>query len=166
MTIHLMQEIGIKYIFRGKISSYRKEIEKMETEDEEIEIKITEKKVKSVEEKEVKEKLRKKGKIETRLVKYQLETGEEEILITNLEEKEFAREEVGKLYFRRWNIELAYNIAKNKLELQNFSGQNKIVVEQEFYGQMLMLNIAEDFRKDANKGIEKKKGYCKKLHEK
>ena len=155
--IYLMQEIGIKYIFRGKISSYRKEIEKMETEDEEIEIKITEKKVKSVEEKEVKEKLRKKGKIETRLVKYQLETGEEEILITNLEEKEFAREEVGKLYFRRWNIELAYNIAKNKLELQNFSGQNKIVVEQEFYGQMLMLNIAEDFRKDANKGIEKKK---------
>lgn len=155
--IYLMQEIGIKYIFRGKISSYRKEIEKMETEDEEIEIKITEKKVKSVEEKEVKEKLRKKGKIETRIVKYQLETGEEEILITNLEEKEFAREEVGKLYFRRWNIELAYNIAKNKLELQNFSGQNKIVVEQEFYGQMLMLNIAEDFRKDANKGIEKKK---------
>lgn len=155
--IYLLQEIGIKYIFRGKISSYRKEIEKMETEDEEIEIKITEKKVKSVEEKEVKEKLRKKGKIETRIVKYQLETGEEEILITNLEEKEFAREEVGKLYFRRWNIELAYNIAKNKLELQNFSGQNKIVVEQEFYGQMLMLNIAEDFRKDANKGIEKKK---------
>ena len=155
--IYLLQEIGIKYIFRGKISSYRKEIEKMKTEDEEIEIKITEKKIKSVKEKEVKEKLRKKGKIETRIVKYQLETGEEEILITNLEEKEFAREEVGKLYFRRWNIELAYNIAKNKLELQNFSGQNKIVVEQEFYGQILMLNIAEDFRKDANKGIEKKK---------
>lgn len=155
--IYLLQEIGIKYIFRGKISSYRKEIEKMKTEDEEIEIKITEKKIKSVKEKEVKEKLRKKGKIETRLVKYQLETGEEEILITNLVEEEFGREEVGKLYFRRWNIELAYNIAKNKLELQNFSGQSKIVVEQEFYGQMLMLNIAEDFRKDANEGIEKKK---------
>ena len=155
--IYLLQEIGIKYIFRGKISSYRKEIEKMKTEDEEIEIKITEKKIKSVKEKEVKEKLRKRGKIETRLVKYQLETGEEEILITNLEEEEFGREEIGKLYFRRWNIELAYNIAKNKLELQNFSGQSKIVVEQEFYGQMLMLNIAEDFRKDANEGIEKKK---------
>lgn len=154
--IYLLQEIGIKYIFRGKKSSYRKEIEKMEAEDEEIEIKITEKKIKRVKEKEVKEQLRKKGKIETRLVKYQLETGEEEILITNLEE-EFGREEVGKLYFRRWNIELAYNIAKNKLELQNFSGQSKIVVEQEFYGQMLMLNIAEDFRKDANEGIEKKK---------
>lgn len=155
--IYLLQEIGIKYIFRGKISSYRKEIEKMKTEDEEIEIKITEKKIKSVKEKEVKEKLRKRGKIETRLVKYQLETGEEEILITNLEEEEFEREEIGKLYFRRWNIELAYNISKNKLELQNFSGQSKIVVEQEFYGQMLMLNIAEDFRKDANEGIEKKK---------
>ena len=31
------------------------------------------------------------------------------------------------------------------------------MVEQEFYGQMLMLNIAEDFRKEANEGIEKKK---------
>ena len=42
--IYLLQEIGIKYIFRGKISNYRKEIEKMKREDEEIEIKITEKK--------------------------------------------------------------------------------------------------------------------------
>ena len=51
------------------------------------------------------------------------------------------------IYYRRWKIELAYNIAKNKLELQNFTGQSKIVVKQEFYGQMLMLNIAEDLKK-------------------
>lgn len=155
--IYVLQEIGIKYIFRGKISNYKKEIEKQKEDDGEIEIKINEKKIKNVKEKNLKEELRRKGKIKSRLVKYELETGEEEILITNLKEEEFNREEIGKLYYRRWNIELAYNIAKNKLELENFSGQSKIVVEQEFYGQMIMLNIAEDFRKDANEGIEKKK---------
>ena len=61
------------------------------------------------------------------------------------------------MYFKRWKIELAYEIAKNKLEIQNISGHSKIVVEQDFYAQMYLLNIAEDLRKEANKKIKNKK---------
>ena len=34
------------------------------------------------------------------------------------------------------------------------SGQSKLVVEQEFYAQMLMMNIAEDLRKEANQKVK------------
>ena len=51
--IYVLQEIGIKYIFRGQTSSYKKEIEKMKKEDGEIEIKITEKRIKNIREKEL-----------------------------------------------------------------------------------------------------------------
>ena len=78
-------------------------------------------------------------------------------MLTNLKEEEFKTDDIGELYFKRWKIELAYDIAKNKLEIQNISGHSKIVVEQDFYAQMYLLNIAEDLRKEANKKVKNKK---------
>lgn len=151
--IHVLNEAKIKYLFRAPNSRYKKEISNMKKEDEEVSIAITRNRIKNIKDSEVREKLRALKTIESRFVKYKLETGETELLITNLSSEEFTGDEIGELYFRRWNIELAYNIAKNKLEIQNFSGQSKIVVEQEFYAQMLMLNIAEDLRKEANNKV-------------
>ncbi len=151
--IHVLKEAKIKYLFRAPNSRYKKEISNMKREDEEVLIAITQSRMKNIKDPEVREKLKEMKTIESRFVKYKLETGETELLITNLSPEEFTGEEIGELYFKRWNIELAYNIAKNKLEIQNFSGQSKIVVEQEFYAQMLMLNIAEDLRKEANKKV-------------
>lgn len=159
--IYLLQSIGIKYLFRLRTDSLRLEQENMKTKDEIVNIEITSKRLEKIKDKDIRKKLKEEKKLESRFVKYTLDTGEEEILITNIDEKDFSTEEMGNLYYKRWQIELAYNIAKNKLELQNFTGQNKIVVEQEFYGQMLMMNIAEDLKKDANKKVEKgtEKGY-------
>lgn len=159
--INFLEELGIKYLFRMDKKKYAKEVGAMKTVDEEINIEITEKRLRDIKDIEVQEQLKKKGNIVSRVVKYELETKEIEILITNIAKEEFTTEEIGKMYFRRWNIELAYNIAKNKLEIQNFSGHSQIVVEQEFYAQMLMMNLAEDFKKDANSEINKtrKNGY-------
>ena len=129
----------------------------MKGNDEIVAIELTRKRLEKIKSKEIRKELKEKKKLESRFVKYILNTGEEEILITNVDRQDFSTEEIGELYYRRWKIELAYNIAKNKLELQNFTGQSKIVVEQEFYGQMLMLNIAEDLKKEANKKVEKGK---------
>lgn len=155
--IYFLDEIGIKYLFRNKKENLKAEQEKMKTKDEIVDIELTSKRVDRIKDKEIRHKLRKEAKLESRFIKYKLNTGEEEILITNINQEEFSSEELGKLYYKRWKIELAYNIAKNKLELQNFTGQSKIVVEQEFYGQMLMLNIAEDLKKEANKKNRKRK---------
>lgn len=151
--IYVLKEAKIKYLFRAPNSRYKKEISNMKKEDEEVSIAITKSRMRNISDAETREKLKEMKTIESRFVKYKLETGETELLITNLSSEEFTGEELGELYFKRWNIELAYNIAKNKLEIQNFSGQSKVVIEQEFYAQMLMLNIAEDLRKEANERV-------------
>ncbi len=156
-SLEMMQVLikaGIKFLFRTSASKYNKEIEKMKGVDEEVKIEATKSRIKNIEDEEMREELKQRGAIEVRFVKNVLDTGETEILITNLTREEFKTEEIGELYFKRWKIELAYNIAKNRLDIQNFSGQSKIVIEQEFYAQMLMLNIAEDLRKEANKKIK------------
>lgn len=159
--MNVLNQVGIKYLFRAKSSSYKKEFESMKEKDEEVYINITKKKIKDISDPEIRKELEKIKRIKSRFVKYELETGETELLITNLPTEEFTGEEIGELYYKRWKIELAYNIAKNKLEIENFSGQSKIVVEQEFYAQMLMLNIAEDLKKEANKKVvaNKENGY-------
>lgn len=151
--IYVLNKAKIKYLFRAPKGHYKKEISNMKKDDEEVWIEINKNRMRSITDSEIREKLIEMETIESRFVKYELETGETELLITNLSSEEFTGDDIGELYFKRWNIELAYNIAKNKLEIQNFSGQSKIVVEQEFYAQMLMLNIAEDLRKEANKKV-------------
>ena len=156
-SLEMMQVLikaDIKFLFRTSAGRYKKEIGKIKGVDEEIKVEATKSRIKTIEDKETREELEESGGIEVRFVKHVLDTGEKEILITNLKKEEFTTEEIGELYFKRWKIELAYNIAKNRLDIQNFSGQSKIVIEQEFYAQMLMLNIAEDLRKEANKNIK------------
>ena len=151
--IYMLEQIGIKYLFRAKKCSLSNEFEKMTGKDEEVEIELSSKRISRVKDVDIRQKLREIKVIKSRLVKHELNTGETELLITNLNNEEFNTQEMGELYYERWKVELAYNVAKNKLELENFSGQSKLVVEQEFYAQMLMMNIAEDLRKEANKKI-------------
>ena len=46
----------------------------------------------------------------------------EEILLTNLTEDEFDINALKELYHLRWNIETHYNILKNRMKLEEFSG--------------------------------------------
>lgn len=155
--IGLLDELGVKYLFRLSSKTFKDNVKQMKTKDEKTRINLTKSRIKAIQDECLRQILSQREYIESRLVKYELTTGEEEILITNLDKEEFDTNEIGELYFRRWKIELAYDIAKNKLELQNISGHSKIVVEQDFYAQMYLLNIAEDLRKEANKNIKSKK---------
>ena len=155
--IGLLEELGIKYLFRLNSNKFKENVKQMKTRDEETKIYITKSRLNTIQNEWLKEILSSKEYLKSRLVKYELDTGEEEILLTNLREDEFKTNDIGELYFKRWKIELAYDIAKNKLEIQNISGHSKIVVEQDFYAQMYLLNIAEDLRKEANKKIKNKK---------
>lgn len=159
--IGLLDELGVKYLFRLSRHTFKKNVEQMKTRDEETKIYITKSRIKAIQNEGIKQILATREYLDSRLVKYELKTGEEEILLTNLSKEEFKTEDIGELYFKRWKIELAYDIAKNKLEIQNISGHSKIVVEQDFYAQMYLLNIAEDLRKEANKKVKntKKNGY-------
>jgi hypothetical protein len=94
--------------------------------------------------------------IKIRVIKVCLDTGEEEILITNLASEELPYEEAKELYFRRWGIETKYDELKNKLEIENFSGIKQLTIEQDFYASIYISNMAALLRQDAQEELMEK----------
>jgi hypothetical protein len=70
-----------------------------------------------------------------------LKTGEKEILITSLLEKErYPYKMFQELYFKRWGVEENYKFQKVLLAIENFSGKSKIAIEQDFHATVLASN--------------------------
>ena len=86
----------------------------------------------------------KKGnkRIHVRVIKFTLDSGEEEILITNLTDKRLGKNAFKKLYFMRWPVETKYDIVKNKLQLENFNSRTIEGIQQDFYATMVLANFA------------------------
>ena len=57
-----------------------------------------------IEDKKLRKKAEKLGRIKIRIVKFKLKTGEVEILATNLTSEEFSMMELKSLYKKRWEI--------------------------------------------------------------
>ena len=79
--------------------------------------------------------------ISLRVIKFNLPSGEEEILITDISDKRMGVKAFKKLYFRRWPVETKYDEVKNKLAMENFSGRTVTAVKQDFFITMFMSNI-------------------------
>ncbi len=57
------------------------------------------------------------------------------------------------IHNKRWTIETNYDKLKNKLETENFSGRRKIIIEQDFYSDVYVFNIATVIKYDTNQQI-------------
>ena len=99
--------------------------------------------------------LEKNGKrIRVRVVKFTLDSGEVEKLITNITDKRFGKEAFMKLYFLRWPIETKYDIVKNKLQLENFNTRTIEGIQQDFFASMYLTNCAAAALLDVKEDIE------------
>ena len=97
----------------------------------------------------------KQDKIKIRLIKVILNTGEVEILMSNLTDKQLYPEEIfNNLYFKRWGIETSYGIQKNSLQLESFSGQKVETILQDFYATILLVNLQSIISKQCEKDIK------------
>jgi len=80
--------------------------------------------------------------IQVRFVKVVLDNGDIEVLATSVLDKEKLRtSDFKKLYFQRWKIETCYEIIKNRLALENFTGESVLAIKQDFYATMFISNI-------------------------
>jgi len=68
--------------------------------------------------------------IKVRVVKFTLPSGEIETLLTNL--FELNESEFKEFYFKKWRIEVEYDVVKNNLELPCFRGFSENVIMQDF----------------------------------
>ena len=96
-------------------------------------------------------------RIQVRVIKFMLDSGEEEVLITNLTDKRLGKNAFKKLYFLRWPIEIKYDIVKNKLELENFNTRTIEGIEQDFYATMFLANFAASCAIDVQEEIDKER---------
>lgn len=81
--------------------------------------------------------------LQVRLVRVELCTGATEVLITNLwEDQGYETKYFQELYFKRWSVETAIDLNKNKLQLESFSGLTVESVHQDFYATVVVANLA------------------------
>lgn len=88
-----------------------------------------------------------------RVVRFELDSGEEEILLTDVMDKSYTVQDFKKLYFKRWGIEVKYDTLKNKLQMENFSGATPLTIKQDFYASLYLINLASLLQREATEKI-------------
>ena len=77
-----------------------------------------------------------------RLLRIELDSGEVEVLITSLTNRQqYPYPLFEELYHARWPVEEDYKVMKCRIELENFSGQTKLSVYQDFHAKIFSKNI-------------------------
>ena len=89
-----------------------------------------------------------------RVLRIPLESGESELLVTNLDENDLDHEEAGELYFSRWRIEVKLDSLKNKLQLENMSGRRVITTLQDFWAKLDIANTLAALEYTTDQAIE------------
>lgn len=98
-----------------------------------------------------------KANITVRLVKVILDTGEAEVLMTNLmNRKRFHFKRIGQLYGWRWGVETAFSNLKSFLQLALVSAYTQPGVEQDLWASFWYYNLNSAFEFAAQKDIEDK----------
>lgn len=65
----------------------------------------------------------------------------DEILLTNLTPDEFSTKDLKEVYRLRWEIETAYNVLKNRMKLEEFSGFRERLILQDIYCSVWLYNL-------------------------
>lgn len=148
-----------KFLIRIASSVYEKENQSMKTNDEIIEIKYEYNRIRYYKDSdpEFYEYFSKGNTIKVRCVKIKLETGEEEVLLTNLDKSEFTKDEIKKLYNLRWQIEVNYRHLKSDLKIENITSSKEILIKQDIYSQVLVSNMLQAFINDNDENINQEK---------
>lgn len=104
--------------------------------------------------------MRRAGLPETILVRFvtvRLDTGELEVLATNLlEEARYPVGEFKALYACRWGIETFYGRLKGRLDLENFTGLSVEAVRQDLHATILLSNLESILTQPAQEQLQQK----------
>lgn len=80
--------------------------------------------------------------LQVRLLKFTLESGETEVLLTTLcDRRRYPSAEFKQVYGWRWGQETYYDRVKNIFEVERFSGHTKTAIEQDFFGVIFLATL-------------------------
>jgi hypothetical protein len=96
-------------------------------------------------------------KLKVRFVQVILDNGTVEVLATNiLNSDTIQTNEFKELYAKRWGIETYYDLIKNRLSLENFTGLTALAVKQDFYATIFLTNYEAMVTYDLNEELKEK----------
>lgn len=93
--------------------------------------------------------MKEKANTHTRIVTSTLPSGKELALMTNLP-FEISQKELEDLYYQKGEREKKYHTLKNKIKFESVTGKSTIYVDQDFRAQVLVYNMMQDIRKEAD----------------
>ena len=146
-------DLDSKFLIRLPKNVFRRQINKMKTNDEIIKINMIESRLRAFDDENLKEKARQMGRLEIRIVLVEIGKDEPEILATNLTHKEFTTEDLKELYNKRWTVETGFDRLKNLIEIEDFSGIRRPIIEQDFYAHIFVYNLAMTIKNHAEHHI-------------
>jgi hypothetical protein len=92
--------------------------------------------------------------IDLRVVVVTLKTGEKELLVTSLlDQDKYTKDDFMYDYNSRWGVEENYKWHKSAFELENFSGQSLLTIEQEVYAVLFTSNMASILIEEAEEEL-------------
>lgn len=146
-------DLGSKFLIRLPKNVFNRQIRKMRTNDEIIKINMINSRLRAFDDENLKEKAEKMGQLEIRIAVIDIGNDEPEILATNLTHEEFTTEDLKELYGKRWTVETGFDRLKNLVEIEDFSGIRRQIIEQDFYAHIFVYNLAITIKNHAEKKI-------------
>lgn len=96
-----------------------------------------------------------KTSIKIRMVRVVLESGEPEVLVTNLyDDQKYTVDDLYHLYGLRWGIETSYGVQKNQQQMEQFSGHRVICIQQDYAAGLFTANLQSLIEKQCDPYIE------------
>ena len=135
---------GIFFVARLKSSDYKAEQKSLKSNDEDVEIELTKSRRRNYIGKNEEAIMMSRDSFSLRMVKVLLDDGRYEVLATNLPREKFPEECFAEVYHMRWGIETAYEVLKDRLKIENFTGIKPQLIEQDINSTIYVSNLAED----------------------
>ena len=145
---------GQKFVVRLKSNDFKAERGQMKSDDEWVDISIGKTRLEHYKGSEMYKLLKQAGVIRLRLANIQLEGGAQVCVATNLDASEFRTVDVAHVYALRWSIETAFDMLKNHLEIENFTGIKPVLIEQDIFACVYLCNLVQDMIADAQAELD------------
>lgn len=135
---------GIYFVARLKSSDYKAEQKALKSNDEDVEIALTKSRRRNYIGKKEEAIMMSRDLFSLRMVKVNFDNNTSEMLATNLPRETFPEECFAEIYHMRWGIETAYEVLKDRLKIENFTGIKPTLIEQDINSTIYVSNLAED----------------------
>ncbi len=79
--------------------------------------------------------------------------GSTEKIVTNIGPDVLSAADLKNIYHLRWGVETCFQMLKDRLQMENFTGSKPMLIEQDVYASAYLLNVAFDMANEADARI-------------